>query len=79
LQKSVLNVAEEVDKELAGKNVPKSYADALKAKRATSIHTAIASAQIDYSNAMNYQRDLIENKKYDIDYQRQLENRKFQV
>lgn len=75
----MLNVAEEVDKELAGKNVPKSYADALKAKRATSIHTAIASAQIDYSNAMNYQRDLIENKKYDIDYQRQLENRKFQV
>ena len=28
---------------------------------------------------MNYQKDLIENKKYDIDYQRQLENRKFQA
>lgn len=79
LQKTVLSVSEEVDKELEGKNAPKSYAEALKMKRSSAIHTAIASAQIDYSNAMNYQRDLIENKKYDIDYQRQLENRKFQV
>lgn len=79
LQKSVLEVSDSVDKELEGKNVSKAYANALKAKRSGEIHTAIASAQIDYSNAMNYQRDLIENKKYDIDYQRQLENRKFQV
>ena len=79
LQKSVLEVSDSVDKELEGKNVSRAYAEALKAKRSGEIHTAIASAQIDYSNAMNYQRDLIENKKYDIDYQRQLENRKFQV
>ncbi len=79
LQKTVLSVSAEVDKELEGKNAPKSYAEALKMKRSSAIHTAIASAQIDYSNAMNYQRDLIENKKYDIDHQRQLENRKFQV
>ena len=79
LQKSVLEVSDSVDKELEGKNVSRAYAEALKAKRSGEIHTAIASAQIDYSNAMNYQKDLIENKKYDIDYQRQLENRKFQV
>lgn len=33
LQKRVLTVSEEVDKELEGKNVSKSYAEALKAKR----------------------------------------------
>ena len=43
------------------------------------IHTAIASAQIDYANAVNHQKDLIEMAKYDIEYKRQIENRRFMV